>query len=134
MNYNDSKLYGKLMWIIYILIGLYGLTYITKQQNKLPIIDETELNYELEDSISYEIINNQDISTEKELLDNKRSYIYEVEVMQELTTAEYDSISNEIISAVKSSVKQQNKAISINNIQIDFIKDNKNIYNYLHED
>ena len=134
MNYQQSKFLGKIMWIVYILIGLFAISHIIKEQNKLPVIEDVP-SYEYQNNdIYYAVIDNEDISTQEDISQNKRSYIYKVEILEDLNSLQYDKIAKEVVNSVKSSVKKQDKNISVENIEIEFVKDNKVVNTHLYEE
>lgn len=133
MKYNESKFLAQFMWIIYILIGLFVFNYVKKEENNLPVIDENEIILPVEEKATYKVIGNLDITTKEDIKNNKRSYIYEVEVFDNLTASQYEKISQEVISAVKNIINSSSNEISLKKVQINFLINNKVIYNYIFE-
>lgn len=127
MNYNNSKFFSKVMWIIYILIGLSGITYVVKQQNKLPVIQENTVISQTQDTF-FEVFDTQDISTDDDIENNKRSYSYKVEIVEGLSSSQYDKISNEIIENTKKDISKDN--VELNSIDIKFYIGKDEVHNY----
>ena len=133
MNYNQAKFFSKIMWIIYILIGLGAITYIQKQQYKVPIIEENTTVSNQEEDVFFEVFGSEDVSTETDIENNKRSYVYKVEVLDELDTYKYQSISNNIIRDVESDIKKADENIDLNSIEVQFYIGNEIVHTYTHE-
>lgn len=133
MNYNQAKFFSKFMWLIYILIGLGAITYIQKQQYKIPIIEENAPVSSQKEDVFFEVIGSEDVSTETDVENNQRSYIYKVEVLDKLDTYKYQSISSNIIRDVESDIKKSDKNIDLNSVEIQFYKGNEVVHTYTHE-
>lgn len=52
MDYSKSKTYSRIMWIIYIIIAISAITFISKQESKLktPIIEDVGQSSTVTDS------------------------------------------------------------------------------------
>lgn len=127
MNYNDAKFFSKIMWLVYILIGLGGITYVNKLQYQPPVIEETTNMSSQSTNTFFEVFDTQDISSDTELEDNKRSYLYKVEVVEQLTPSQYDRISKEIIEKAKQDINDDNE---LNSVNIKFYIGNEEVHNY----
>lgn len=114
MNYNDAKFFSKFMWLIYILIGLGGITYVNKLQNQPPVMEETTTNSSQSTSTFFEVFDTQDISSDEEVEENKRSYLYKVEIVEDLTPSQYDKISKDIIEKAKNNMTDESELNSVN--------------------
>lgn len=62
MNYNRVKIFSKLMWILYILIGFTAISYIIKIQHdkELPIVKDINTTQEVQIKDN-DLNNNQNI-------------------------------------------------------------------------
>lgn len=128
MNYNEVKFLSKLMWLIYIVIGLAGITYVHKLEYKVPIVDEDEIIYN--EDVFFEFLGYEDISTEKEKELNKHSYIFKVEIFDRLTNSMYQNIANNIIRDVQTDIKKIDKNINLNNIEVQFYIGKDMVHSY----
>lgn len=129
-KYERSPLH-KIMIIVYFVIGLSAIIYINKLQKQveLPIIEEEETMTNVEEKKQYKVVSEINTSSDKDKKEGNLSFECKININTDFESEDYDMVVNEVVQTIK----MKNPNNKIKEINMTFMKNNKqvNTYKYL---